>query len=162
APDPGHGFYAYQVTTKLTLSVLAFTTSPKPAKSGRSFIAGMAVNEGDTNGPVKSGTVGCTASIGSKHVFAAGHAVTNGIAASGSPATPAVISQTTSASRTGFTASLNVCAGPAACFERAGPGAGSAGTGETSAFGRAHCCGTVPRLRQSWTARAAQPEGSAS
>src|SRR6059058_1280451 len=43
-----------------------------------------------------------------------------------------------------------------------GPGAGSAGTGATSAFGRAHCCGTVPPLSQSWTARAAQPEGSAS
>jgi len=81
APDPGHGFYAYQVTTKLTLSVLAFTTSPKPAKAGKPFIAGLAVNESDTDGPVKSGTIACNASIGSKHVSAAGHAVTNGIAA---------------------------------------------------------------------------------
>ena len=35
APDQGHGFYSYKVVTKLTLSVLAFTTTPKPAKHGK-------------------------------------------------------------------------------------------------------------------------------
>jgi hypothetical protein len=79
APDPGHGFYNYKVLTKLTLSVLAVTTSPKPAKHAKNFIAGFAVNESDTGGPVQAGTVGCTATIGAKHVTTLSHALKNGI-----------------------------------------------------------------------------------
>jgi hypothetical protein len=80
APDPGHGFYPYQVLTKLTLSVLAFTTSPKPAKAGKTFVASLAANENDTNGPVQAGTVACSASIGGKHLSAKAHRVANGVA----------------------------------------------------------------------------------
>ena len=80
APDPGHGFFAYQVLTKLVLSVTAFTTSPKPAKAGRAFSVSMAVTENDTNGPIASGTVLCAASLAGKRIVASSHVVANGIA----------------------------------------------------------------------------------
>jgi hypothetical protein len=81
APDAGHGFFSYQVLTKLTLSVVAFSTAPKPAKVGKNFVAGLAANESDTNGPVQSGTVACSATIGTKHITASAHGIANGIAA---------------------------------------------------------------------------------
>src|SRR5579862_190544 len=71
APDAGHGAYKYNVLTTLKLSVSAFTTSPKPAKAGKPFSAGLAVNENDTNGPVKTGTVTCSATVAGKHIPAA-------------------------------------------------------------------------------------------
>ena len=80
SPDPGHGFFTYQVLTKLVLSVTAFTTSPKPAKAGKPFSASLAVNENDTAGPVQGGTVGCAATIGGKRVVAASHVLANGVA----------------------------------------------------------------------------------
>jgi hypothetical protein len=81
APDVGHGTYQYQVLTTLKLAVSAFTTSPKPAKAGKPFSAGLAVNENDTNGPVKTGTVTCTATVAGAHIPAAHKgAVANGIA----------------------------------------------------------------------------------
>jgi hypothetical protein len=81
APDSGHGVFSYQVVTKLTVSVEAFTTSPKPAKAGKKFVAGLAATESDTNGPVKAGTVACSATVGGKHLSATAHVVANGIAA---------------------------------------------------------------------------------
>jgi hypothetical protein len=80
APDPGHGFNTYQVLTKIVLSVTAFTTSPKPAKAGRTFSVSMAVKENDTNGPIASGTVLCAASLAGKRIVATRHVVVNGIA----------------------------------------------------------------------------------
>jgi hypothetical protein len=80
APDLGHGLYSYQVLTKLVLTVTAFTTSPKPAKAGRTFSVSLAANENDTAGPVKSGTVGCAATLAGKRAAAVTHAVTNGVA----------------------------------------------------------------------------------
>ena len=81
APDPGHGFFNYKVIQKLTLSVAAFTTSPKPAKAGKNFAAGMAVDESDTNGPVKTGTIACNATIALKHLTPVGKSLKSGIAA---------------------------------------------------------------------------------
>lgn len=81
APDPGHGTYKYNVLMTLKLSVAAFTTSPKPAKAGKPFSVGLAVNENDTNGPVKTGTVACAATIAGKHIPAAHKGgIANGIA----------------------------------------------------------------------------------
>jgi hypothetical protein len=80
APDPGHGFWSYQVLTKLVLTVTAFTTSPKPAKAGRTFSVSLAATENDTAGPVESGTVACAASLAGKRVAAVRHAVANGVA----------------------------------------------------------------------------------
>jgi hypothetical protein len=81
APDPGHGFFTYQVITKLTLSVQAFVYAPKPAREGKNFAAGFAATESDTGGPVAAGTVTCTATAGLKHLVALTHAVKNGIVA---------------------------------------------------------------------------------
>jgi hypothetical protein len=80
APDLGHGFWSYQVLTKLVLSVTAFSTSPKPAKAGRTFSVSLAANENDTNGPVASGVVSCAATLAGKRVAAASHVVANGVA----------------------------------------------------------------------------------
>jgi hypothetical protein len=80
APDAGHGVFSYQVLTKLTLSVKAFTTSPKPAKAGKKFVASLAANESDTGGPVQAGTVACSVTLGGKHLSATLHRVANGIA----------------------------------------------------------------------------------
>jgi hypothetical protein len=81
APDPGHGTYQYNVLTTLKLTAGAFTTSPKPAKSGKSFSAGFAATENDTGGPVKSGTVTCTATVAGKHIPAAHKgSIANGVA----------------------------------------------------------------------------------
>jgi hypothetical protein len=80
APDAGHGVFSYQVLTKLTLSVKAFTTSPKPAKSGKKFVASLAATESDTAGPVQAGTVACSATVGGKHLTATAHRIANGIA----------------------------------------------------------------------------------
>ncbi|HZQ64575.1 MAG TPA: hypothetical protein VFA66_05050 [Gaiellaceae bacterium] len=80
APDPGHGMYAYQVLTKLILSVTGFTTAPKPAKAGRSFSASLSANENDIAGPVQAGTVGCSASIAFKRIVVVTHVLANGVA----------------------------------------------------------------------------------
>jgi hypothetical protein len=80
APDLGHGFYSYQVLTKLVLTVTAFTTSPKPARAGRTFSVSMAATENDTAGPVTSGTVTCAATLAGKRAVAVSHVVANGVA----------------------------------------------------------------------------------
>jgi hypothetical protein len=81
APDPGHGTYPYNVLTTLKLTSGPFATSPKPAKSGKSFSAGFAATENDTGGPVKSGTVTCTATVAGQHIPAAHKGtVANGVA----------------------------------------------------------------------------------
>lgn len=80
APDAGHGTFAYQVIAKLTLTVGAFTTSPTPAKAGRSFSAGLAVTESDTNAGVDSGTITCAAKIAGKAVRVKTKRLVDGIA----------------------------------------------------------------------------------
>jgi hypothetical protein len=79
APDPGHGFFAYQVRTRLVLSATAFTTSPKPARAGRAYSASLAASQNDTGGPVQGATVACSATIAFKRIVATTHVVTNGI-----------------------------------------------------------------------------------
>ena len=80
APDPGHGTFAYQVIAKLTLTVGAFTTSPKPAKAGKTFSAGIAVTESDTNAAVDQGTITCAARIAGKAVPVKAKRLVNGVA----------------------------------------------------------------------------------
>jgi hypothetical protein len=81
APDPGHGFFSYDVLQKLTVSVTAFVYAPKPAKQGKNFAAGFAATESDTAGPVTKGTVACAATAGTKRLVALTHAVKNGVVA---------------------------------------------------------------------------------
>ncbi len=80
APDPGHGTFAYQVLATLTLTVSAFTTSPTPAKAGKTFSAGLAVTESDTNAGVVQGTITCTARIAGKAVRVKAKRIVNGVA----------------------------------------------------------------------------------
>jgi hypothetical protein len=80
APDRGHGFYSYQVLTKIVLSVTGFTIAPRPAKAGKTFSASLAATENDTGGPVETGTVACAASLAGKRLVAITHVVTNGVA----------------------------------------------------------------------------------
>lgn len=80
APDPGHGVFAYQVLTKLVLSVTSFRTAPKPAKAGRPFAASLAADENDTGAPVGAGTVTCAATVNLARIPAVTHVVTNGVA----------------------------------------------------------------------------------
>ena len=80
SPDPGHGAFTYQVLTTLTLTVTAFTTSPKPVKAGKPFSVGLAVNESDTAGPVQQGRVACVAKIAGKRVQVRSNRIVNGIA----------------------------------------------------------------------------------
>lgn len=80
APDAGHGFFTYQVLTKLILRVTTFTTAPKPAKAGRPFSASLVATRNDTNEPVTSGTVTCVATIAFKRIPAVTHLLTNGVA----------------------------------------------------------------------------------
>ena len=80
APDQGHGTFAYQVLAKLTLTVDAFTTSPTPAKAGKSFSAGLAVTESDTSAGVDSGTIICAATIAGKAVRVKTKRLVDGVA----------------------------------------------------------------------------------
>ena len=79
APDPGHGFFSYQVRTRLVLSPTAFTTSPRPAKAGRPYAASLAASQNDTGGPVQGASIACSATIAFKRIVATRRALTNGI-----------------------------------------------------------------------------------
>ncbi len=79
APDPGHGFYTYNVLTKLLLKQTAFTTAPSPAKAGARFSASLAATESDTNGPIAGATITCSATVKGKKLPAT-HSLANGVA----------------------------------------------------------------------------------
>ena len=80
APDAGRGTFSYQVLTTITLAGGAFTTSPGPAKAGRTFSAGLAVTQSDTGAGIESGAVTCTARIAGKAVAVKARRVVDGIA----------------------------------------------------------------------------------
>jgi hypothetical protein len=77
SPDPGHGFFTYDVKAKVTLKQSAFSTAPAVAKEGKKFSASLAATESDTNGPVTAPTITCKAIVAGKrlvstHTFAGG------------------------------------------------------------------------------------------
>jgi hypothetical protein len=80
APDRGHGTFAYDVLVKVTLTVGTFTTSPTPAKAGKTFSAGLALTESDTNAGVASGTITCSARIAGKVVPVKARRLVDGVA----------------------------------------------------------------------------------
>jgi hypothetical protein len=77
APDPGHGFYTYKVTVKISLKQSAFTTTS--AKAGARFAASLGVDESDTDGPIASGAVTCKGIVGTTRI-AATHSLRHGVA----------------------------------------------------------------------------------
>ena len=80
SPDPGHGTFTYQVLVKVSLSLVGFTTSPKPPKAGKPFSVGLAANESDTQSAVQQGTITCVARIAGKRVPLRTSRIVNGIA----------------------------------------------------------------------------------
>jgi hypothetical protein len=76
APDPGHGFFTYTVTVKVTLKRTAFTTTP--AKAGQRLAASLGANDATTGLAITSGTVTCKGIVGGVRV-AATHSLRNGI-----------------------------------------------------------------------------------
>jgi hypothetical protein len=78
---PNFGTYAYDVKTTLVLTVVRVTTSPKPARAGKSFSAAFAVTRNDTGGPVPQGTVACTARVAGAALPVKARRLANGVAA---------------------------------------------------------------------------------
>jgi hypothetical protein len=73
APDPGHGFYAYEV--KLAPPKLLVQTSgsrPGKPKAGKPYSVFVGLSRSDTGTAPTGGTVRCKASVGSAPVRAAG------------------------------------------------------------------------------------------
>lgn len=80
SPDPGHGTFAYQVLVKVSLSVAAFTTTPKPVRAGKAFSIGLAADESDTGAGVQKGTITCVARVAGKGLRVRSKSLVNGIA----------------------------------------------------------------------------------
>jgi hypothetical protein len=80
APDPGHGMYAYKLSTAVKLNVVSFRVAPTPAKAGKSFAATIGATESDTNGPIEKGTVSCRATLGGRPFAGVGGGIVNGLA----------------------------------------------------------------------------------
>jgi hypothetical protein len=79
APDPGHGFYGFDVKIgKLKLVVKKFSLSPARPAAGHVFSAFLVGVRSDTGATLKSGQVACAASVGGKRLRARTHAVVNG------------------------------------------------------------------------------------
>ncbi len=80
APNVGSGLYRYEVKTTVTLKAVGFTTSPKPARAGKTFSVGLAATQNTTGRLVTGGQVLCTASIAGKRLPVRSKRVRNGVA----------------------------------------------------------------------------------
>ena len=80
SPDPGHGTFVYHVQITVTLTVVAFTTTPKPVRAGKAFSVGLAANESDTGGAVQQGTIACVAKLAGKRLPLKSSRLANGVA----------------------------------------------------------------------------------
>ncbi len=80
APDAGGGLYAYDVLTTVTLKAVGFTTSPKPARAGKTFSVGLAATQSTTSRLVTGGTVVCTATVGGQGLRLKAKRIRNGVA----------------------------------------------------------------------------------
>lgn len=80
SPDQGHGAFTYRLEIKVSLSVISFTTTPKPVKAGKPFSAGVAVNESDTDSGIEQGAITCSARLAGKTLRVVGKRLLNGVA----------------------------------------------------------------------------------
>ena len=79
APDPGHGFYSYDVKiTPLTLVVKSSGTRPLAPRPDRPFTAFLVAARSDTGGLIQSGKVTCKATVAFKPIKASSSGVANG------------------------------------------------------------------------------------
>ena len=79
APNPP-AVWTYKVIAKLTLAVDGFTTTPAPAKAGRTFSAGLAVSESDTASAVERGMITCAARVAGKPLQLTAKRIVQGVA----------------------------------------------------------------------------------
>jgi hypothetical protein len=79
APNAGGGLYAYQVRTTVTLKAVGFTTSPKPARAGKTFSVGLAATQSTTGRLVSRGSMVCSATIGATRARLRAKRVRNGV-----------------------------------------------------------------------------------
>ena len=76
APDPGHGFWSYEVKiTPLTLVVKKFGTVPATATAGKAFSVVLVLARSDTGAVLESVRAMCAASIGTLRLPARTHGV---------------------------------------------------------------------------------------
>lgn len=80
APDPGRATFSYKVVATLTLSVDGFTTTPAPAKAGKTFSAGLALSESDTSSAIQRGAITCSARIAGKPLQITAKRIVDGVA----------------------------------------------------------------------------------
>jgi hypothetical protein len=79
APDPNHGFWAYQVKlAPLRLVVRSFSTKPARPTAGRTFTAQLVGERSDTGAVLQGGQVTCAASVGGRRLAVRTHAVISG------------------------------------------------------------------------------------
>lgn len=79
APDPGHGFWTYDVKiTPPTIVVKSFGMKPLKPRPGRPFTVFMVAARSDTGVLVQLGKVTCKATIAFKPIKATSSGVTNG------------------------------------------------------------------------------------
>jgi hypothetical protein len=74
APDPGHGFYTYEVkTAPLRLVAKTFSLNPRRPSAGRTLTASLVAARNDTGAVLKSGQVACKATVGGARITARVH-----------------------------------------------------------------------------------------
>ena len=78
APD-GTAVYEYTIAKPLTLRAGTTTTVPARPRAGKAFAVRARITRGDTGGPLASGTVTCTVSVGTARIRASGR-VSGGVA----------------------------------------------------------------------------------
>jgi hypothetical protein len=79
APDPGHGFFTYDVKiTPPTLVVRSSGTKPLTPRSGKPFTVFLVAARSDTGALIESGNVTCKARIAFKSIRANSSNVVNG------------------------------------------------------------------------------------
>lgn len=79
APD-GTDAYRYAFTKPLTLRASTLTATPAKPTAGKAFAVGTRVTRGDTGAALATGTVACTARVGTAPLRATGR-IRNGVAA---------------------------------------------------------------------------------
>ena len=79
APDPGHGFFTYDVkTVPPALVVQSFSTKPLKPKAGKGYTASLAFARTDGSPPTGTETVTCRATVAGRALAATSRSLING------------------------------------------------------------------------------------
>lgn len=78
APDPGHGFWTYNVRIgPLRLVAKSFSLTPRRPQAGRTLTARLVATRSDTGATLRGGRVVCTASVAGARIAGRGRFVGN-------------------------------------------------------------------------------------